>query len=188
MSGNLATLAKSFCTSVVVGCDCISRLSFPNTQRIVDDMVLALARCKRPKLAIMLDAVLGKRSDPDLAPPTFCSFEDMGSEASAALKRYVATSKLHSEGADNRDLFPPGRIIHLRPFAAAGKRGQDPKNDVWDAVWANGEQLIAEGLLLSFDMMRHHRIPCLQEALQSAIADEAVATGKKGSIHKDEAV
>ena len=185
ISGNLATLAKGFCTSVVVGCDCISRLSFPTTQRIVDDMVLALARCKRPKLAVLLDAILGRRSDPETSPPTFCSFEDMGAEASAALKRYVATSKLHSEGADTRDLFPPGRIIHLRPFAAAGKRGQDPKNDVWDAVWANGEQLIAEGVILSFDMMRHHRMPTLQEALQSALAGEAVATRKKETIQED---
>lgn len=188
LSPNLAALAKGFCTSVVVGCDCITRLSFPTTQRIVDDMVLALARCKRPKLAVLLDVLLGRRKDPESTPPTFCSFEDMGAEASAALKRYVATSKLHSEAADTQELFPPGRIIHLRPFAAAGKAGLKPENDVWDAVWASGEQLIGEGVLLSFDMMRHHRIPCLQDALRSAIAGEAVATAKKGIAEEDEAV
>ena len=37
-------VAQCFCTSVVVGKDLISRLSFHNTKRLVDEMVTALAR------------------------------------------------------------------------------------------------------------------------------------------------
>lgn len=142
MSAPLCRLSRQFCTSVVVGADAISRLAIPTTQRTVDDMVLALARCKRPKLAVFMDALLGRRKDPATAPPTFCAFEDVGPEALAALRKYVATSKLHSAGLDDRQLFPPGRIIHLRAFAASGKK-KGPEAEVWDAVWvgAQGECL-----------------------------------------------
>jgi sn1-specific diacylglycerol lipase len=176
ISPALATVSTQFCTSVVVGCDAITRVSFPNTQRIVDDMVLALARCKRPKLAIISDVIVGRRKNPETTPPTFCAFEDIGPEAQQALKKYVASSKLHSKDADKRELFPPGKIIHLRPFAAAGEKGKSLKNDVWDAVWVDGQDLIEEGVLLTFNMLRHHRMPTLHIALESAIKDEAIQT------------
>jgi Lipase (class 3) len=176
ISPSLADVAKQFCTSVVVGCDAITRVSFPNTQRVVDDMVLALARCKRPKLAILMDAIVGRRKNPETTPPTFCAFDDIGPEAQSALKKYVASSKLHAKDADKRELYPPGKIIHLRPFAATGEKGKSVKNDVWDAVWVSGEDLIAEGLILTLNMLRHHRVPALQAALGSAIRDEAVHT------------
>jgi len=178
VSPALAEVSKKFCTSVVVGSDAITRVSVVNAQKIVDDMVLALARCKRPKLAILTDAVVGRRKYPETTPPTFCAFEDIGPEAQEALKKYVATSKLHSKNADKRELFPPGKIIHLRSFAAAGEKGKSVKNDVWDAVWVSGEDLMAEGLILNFDMLRHHRIPVLQTAVRSALRDEAVDTMK----------
>jgi hypothetical protein len=176
VSPALAEVSKQFCTSVVVGCDAITRVSLPNTKKIVDDMVLALARCKRPKLAIFTDAIFGRRKYPETTPPTFCAFEDIGPEAQEALKKYVESSKLHSKDADKRELYPPGNIIHLRPFAAAGDKGKKVKHDVWDAVWVSGEDLIAEGLILTFNMLHHHRIPTLQVALRSALRDEAVGT------------
>ncbi|KAL4537144.1 hypothetical protein Ndes2526B_g04945 [Nannochloris sp. 'desiccata'] len=186
ISPALAEVSKQFCTSVVVGCDAITRTSFPNTQRIVDDMVLALARCKRPKLAILTDAILRRRKNPDTTPPTFCAFDDIGPEAQEALKKYVASSKLHSKDADKRDVYPPGKIIHLRPFAAAGEKGKTGKNDVWDAVWVSGEDLMAEGLILAFNMLHHHRMPTLQAALGSALRDEAVNTMRPDFIFESQ--
>lgn len=186
MSINLARLARRFCTSVVVGADAISRVSFPNAQRVVDDMVLALARCKRPKLAIMWDVMAKRRKDPATAPPTFCAFEDVGPEAEAALRRYVATSRLHAASADSEELYPPGRVIHLRPFAAAGAAGRRPANDVWDAVWTTGEDIVGEGLLLTMQMMAHHRVLTMQAALRSAIAGEAAATAGEPGGADDE--
>ncbi|KFM25325.1 hypothetical protein F751_0863 [Auxenochlorella protothecoides] len=47
MSWNLAQLTRRFCTSIVVGKDVISRMSFNALKRTVDEMVICLARyCK----------------------------------------------------------------------------------------------------------------------------------------------
>lgn len=111
-------------------------------------MVLALARCKRAKLKVAADVLLGRREDPATAPPTFCGFDNIGAEGVAVLEkcgavrspartdsppripasrpsaplrcycRYCATSKLHAESADLRDNFPAGRVMQLRPFEA----------------------------------------------------------------------
>lgn len=58
--------------------------------------------------------------------------------------RYCATSKLHAASTDARDLFPPGRIMHLRPYEAALPPGMDPAGraadalpEVWDAAWVS---------------------------------------------------
>lgn len=45
LSWELSRIAQRFCTAVVVGKDVISRLSFNNLKRSVDEMVVALARC-----------------------------------------------------------------------------------------------------------------------------------------------
>ena len=136
LSAPLARISREFCTSVVVGTDAISRLGIPTMQRLIDDMVLALARCKRPKLAVLTDLMLGRRADPATAPPTFCAFEDIGPEAKAALQKYVATSKLHAAEVDMTELYPPGEVIFLRPFANADpKKRADDEAEVWDAVW-----------------------------------------------------
>ena len=183
ISSPLAQLSQKFCTSVVTGCDAITRLSFPNTQRVVDDMVLALARCKRPKLAILGDIVIGRRRNPDSTPPTFCTFEDIGPEAQAALKKYVATSKLHAANADGRELLPPGKVIHLRPFAAPDElaKRKGSMGEVWDAVWGCSEDILAEGIILNKAMLRHHRLPTTDMALQSALDGEAAALVKSSA-------
>ncbi len=196
LSANLAEISEQFCISIMVGCDAITRLSFSNTQRVVDEMVLALARCKRPKLAILLDVLVGRRKDLDKAPPTFCSFEDVGPEAQAVLKKYVATSKLHDVGADAQELYPPGRILHLRPFSAHQpkkaasatmakkmmKSRAKPGDDVWDAVWTTKEKINGEGMLLNLSMTKHHRVQTLEEAFVSAIAGEAQESGKNDEL------
>lgn len=87
LSAPLAAAARPFCTSVVVGRDAISRLGLAGVQRVVDDMVLALARCRRAKLRVAADAVAGRRADPATAPPTFCALEDLGDEALAVLEK-----------------------------------------------------------------------------------------------------
>lgn len=44
MSWNLSVTSRRFCTSLVVGKDAISRLSFNTVKRMVDEMVVCLAR------------------------------------------------------------------------------------------------------------------------------------------------
>lgn len=121
-----------------MGYDAISRISIRNIKGVIDEMVLALGRCKRPKLFILMDIILGRRRDPTSCPPTFCTFEDIDEEARAALQKYVSTSQLYSLGMDNHRMFPPGKLAFLRPFPPFG---DDQKNIQysWDAVWIRKE-------------------------------------------------
>lgn len=59
------------------------------------------------------------------------------------------------------DMFPPGRVIFVRPLKTlVGRRGGErgPKRLVkgWDSVWISPEELIAEGILISGKVYRFH--------------------------------
>ncbi|KDD75293.1 hypothetical protein H632_c761p0, partial [Helicosporidium sp. ATCC 50920] len=158
MSWNLSRIAASFCTSVVVGKDVISRLSLNNLKRIVDEMVLALARCRRPKLLVMFDHLLKRRGGNRVAPRTFCDLGDIPDEAVLALHQYHRLSYLHT--ADQPEMYPPGRIIFMRPF----KNAADTE---WDAVWVDAATLMGEGILLAPSMLSNHRMFNLADAFAS---------------------
>lgn len=145
MGANLSNLSESFCTSVIVGHDLISRLSLVTMEKVVDDMVLALGRCKRQKLFIFGDILFGRRKDPATIPPTFCSFEDISEEASEVLQEYVNTSALHRNSKEQRNLFPPGKLIYLRAFVETD--GQE----TWDAIWIDkkGASIISNIFLVN---------------------------------------
>ena len=49
-SANLSAAMKPFCTSVIVSKDAISRMSLKNISGMIDEMLIALARCKQPTL------------------------------------------------------------------------------------------------------------------------------------------
>lgn len=158
----LSQLSRRFCTSIVVGFDAISRLSLLSTKRIVDDMVFALGRAKRPKLSILFDKILGRHQDASSSQATFLRFEDIPSEVREVIGGYIHTSQLHKKGTDYRPLFPPGELIFLRPYLK-------DKTEAWDAVWIQGEDLMDEGILLSRAMMKHHLLMNVRNALDSAI-------------------
>ncbi|GAB4819117.1 hypothetical protein N2152v2_006163 [Parachlorella kessleri] len=166
LSWNLSRLAQRFCTSIVVGKDVISRLSFATSKRLVDEMVTCLARCKRPKLLVLADLLLKRRASADSSPATFCDYEHISDEAVRALEGYHKTSLLHA--GEQVDMFPPGRLVFLRPF-----KGAKAKQTVWDAVWVDAPALMGEGILVSPSMMSHHRVFILADALRSAMAGEA---------------
>ena len=50
VSANLSAAMKPFCTSVIVSKDAISRMSLKNISGMIDEMLIALARCKQPTL------------------------------------------------------------------------------------------------------------------------------------------
>jgi hypothetical protein len=60
-------------------------------------MVVALARCTRPKLKILFDMALGRRKAAETTPPTFCAFEQVGPEALALVERCVGARRLWGE-------------------------------------------------------------------------------------------
>ena len=83
-------------------------------------------------------------------------------------RSYLHASRLHASSADATEMYPPGRLLYLRPF-----KGAAPKQTVWDAVWVDPRVLMGEGILLSPSMMAHHRMFVVREAFESALAREA---------------
>ncbi len=106
MDPRLSEISKTFCTSVVVGMDLISRLSTRNMSALIDDLVLTLGRCKRPKLSIFFDAVFGRRKDPLTTISTYYTPEDMSGEVQKILLEYLKTSTVHKD-IKHAQLFPP---------------------------------------------------------------------------------
>jgi len=137
LSPELSNIAQSFCTSIVVGYDVVSRLSLKTVQDLVDDMVSALCRCRRPKLSILIDHLLGRRRDPSSAPKTFASFESLGSDIQQILKQYLAKSQLHQKDLDSKPLCPAGNVVFMRPFTA--ERQGDESEEYWDAVYIESD-------------------------------------------------
>eukprot|EP00889_Picochlorum_renovo_P004041 jgi/Picre1/31071/NNA_006426.t1 len=97
ISPELSTLARDFVTSIVVGYDAISRLSILGVKNLIDDIVLSLCRCKRPKLKIVWDLILGLRKDPQTAPETYCSIDDIDEEVKATLHKYMTHAQLQQK-------------------------------------------------------------------------------------------
>ena len=57
-------------------------------------------------------------------------------------------------------MYPPGRIIFIRPLKQlVGRRqraGPRRLEKGWDAVWVTPKELIAEGILISGKVMLHN--------------------------------
>ena len=53
VSADLSAAMKPFCTSVIMSKDAVSRLSMPNISGLIDEMLIALARCKQPTLKVI---------------------------------------------------------------------------------------------------------------------------------------
>uniref|UniRef100_A0A1D2A505 sn-1-specific diacylglycerol lipase n=1 Tax=Auxenochlorella protothecoides TaxID=3075 RepID=A0A1D2A505_AUXPR len=164
MSWNLSVISRRFCTSLVVGKDAISRLSFNTVKRMVDEMVVCLARCRRPKLVVLSDLILRRRGGNRIPPLTLCDMDEIPEDTLAILERYFRTSL--SQGGSQPEMYPPGSVMFLRPF----KSGRKKTPVQWDAVWINAADLMGEGLHISPAMMLHHRLYNLTEAFESFFA------------------
>lgn len=184
---NLRKDSETFCTSVVCGQDAISRMSIGTMKRLIDDMMLALASCKRPKLSILLDSMAGRYSNSDAATHIFNRLDEIEPYIIDILVQYLQKSKMHRESVDDQPMYPPGNIVFLRPY---GDMSQS-SSITWDAVWicAHGTlsgncsyssicfdsqfgffaDLIDEGILLSKATFRHHQLVHTLEALHHAV-------------------
>lgn len=125
--------SQSFCTSVVCGQDAISRMSIGTMKRLIDDMMFALASCKRPKLSVLLDSVIGRYSNTSASSHIFNRFEDIEPYIIDVLLQYLRESKIHQENVDEQAMYPPGKIVFLRPYGDLS----ESKSLTWDAVWVN---------------------------------------------------
>ena len=148
ISPELSELARDFCTSIIVGYDAISRLSLQTVQELVDDMVSSLCRCKRPKLTILIDHLLGRRKHPSMAPKTFGKFESLSPEIKAILEQYLAQSQLHQEKLEETPLCPGGTVILMRPYYVRTDTVRQCRKDkksfeeIWDAVYIDSDGAI----------------------------------------------
>ena len=164
ISPELSTLSKDFCISIVVGYDAISRLSILGVKNLIDDIVLSLCRCKRPKLKIVWDLILGLRKDPQTAPETYCSIDDIDEEVKNILHKYLTHAQLHTEDLDTQMLCPAGTTVFLRPYM------MEDGTEEWDAVYADPTDIVNEGIIVSKRAMTHHRLVELQNAISSAMS------------------
>ncbi|KAK9825001.1 hypothetical protein WJX81_007702 [Elliptochloris bilobata] len=159
----LARTMASFCTSIAVGKDAVPRASLHTASRLQDEIVEALARGRRCK-ARVLAANLSSAGRRALArdPSAFCAFADVPPEARGHLHRFLR-AKARAREQLGAPMFPPGRVAFLRRLKARSGGAAD-----WDAVWIGNEDLAAEGLLISSNMLHHHRTATIQQALEAA--------------------
>ena len=123
--------SEKYCTSIVCGQDAISRMSIGTMRRLVDDMMFGLASCKRPKLSVLLDSFMGRYVNTSAAGHVFDRFEDIEPYIMQILLKYLEKSKIHQKNVDDRTMYPPGKIIFLRPYGGL----EQSKHVAWDAVW-----------------------------------------------------
>ncbi|PRW33020.1 ubiquitin-like modifier-activating enzyme ATG7 isoform X1 [Chlorella sorokiniana] len=116
VSANLSHALQDFVTSVVVGKDGISRLGTVTFENLLDQMVLALARSRLPKLSVLLrlrSKHLRRRPPGELFRP----LDDIPAEALAIVRQYY-----ESKCTFDRlrvPMFPPGRVMLLRRLKPA---------------------------------------------------------------------
>ena len=138
---NFRSFSEQFCTSVVCGQDAISRMSIRTMKRVIDDMMFALASCKRPKLSILLDSFIGRYVNGSAASRVFEKFDELKTDVIEVLLEYLQKSKFHQENVDDRPMYPPGNIIFLRPFGDI----TGPREASWDAVWLKAKGMCHGG-------------------------------------------
>lgn len=169
--GGLATAelcigAAEWCTSVVCGKEMIPRLTLTTFERTRDEIVYCAARCRRSKVSLMLGWLTGRIwKDEEL----FYRPEDLPDEPQAWLESYresLAATAARREYVKLAGQFgPPGRVLYLKPTGrkAVSKNpgvgwlglGNTVVRD-YRGVWADGEVLIDQGLVLSGRMMLDH--------------------------------
>ncbi len=47
------------------------------------------------------------------------------------------------------DMFPPGRIVFIRPLKQLDEQGRKKGPKQWDTVWVQPTEIISEGILVS---------------------------------------
>ncbi|WPT17945.1 Sn1-specific diacylglycerol lipase alpha [Picochlorum sp. SENEW3] len=155
-------ISESFCTSIVVGQDAISRMSIQTMKRAIDDMMHMLSS----QLSILLDTLIGRYVNASAAPHVFKPFESIDPDVKEVLQQYLAKAQLHQKDVDTRPMYPPGRIIFLRPY---GNLTKNSKDITWDAVWIHAQDLMDEGILVSKRALSHHLLGQGMVALEKAL-------------------
>ncbi|KAK9811146.1 hypothetical protein WJX73_006499 [Symbiochloris irregularis] len=168
VSRSLLKIMEEWTISVVCGKDAVPRASVNNLSRLMDEMITALARCKHHKLRLLAGRWWRKGNRP---PPEhlFCSYGAIPEECRALLLRYFQSREVKGKAID---MFPPGRVIFVRPIKQVDEHGRKKGRRLWDTVWVQPTELIAEGILVSPRMLTDHLIEStVMMALEVAITN-----------------
>ena len=166
MSKNLSRAMAPFCTTVAVGKDAVPRATVATMARLMDELISSLARCKQPKVRVLF--LPWWRRHKQKFKDLFYCYTEIPKEAAAVLVQYYESRRQLGQPVG---MFPPGKVIFLRPIKIKFSRE-------WDAVWIAPEDLIGEGILVSRTMLKDHLCSTASEALQKAIErQESVENG-----------
>jgi len=180
VSKAVAHAMSPFTTSVVVGKDAVSRMSVATLARLMDEMVVALARCKQLKLKVTF-APWWRRNKQKFNE-FFYDYNEIPEEALEIVRGYYESrARL---GAPVK-LYPPGRLVFLRPHHQHKSNNKSSKR-VWDAVWIAPEDIIAEGVLVSRRMFKDHLCSKVKEALTAATNKMKRGRGREGGGEEEE--
>jgi hypothetical protein len=89
----LLAYTRSFVTSVVAGKDCVPRSGTLALNRLVDEMVVSLARCRAPKLKVLLGRWWRRASRPS-ASELFYDYEHLPEESREFVRRYLVAEEI----------------------------------------------------------------------------------------------
>ena len=167
----LAAAADDFCTSVAVGKDVIPRLSLAALDKLLDGVVVALARAARSGPATLASLACRHRFKPGWDEDLFMDADALPEAAAAALPAFRAAPSATPRG---RTLEPLGRLLFVRRvkgrLPAATDAGGRELREAFDAVWAPRGALLAEGVLVSKRAVTDHFVSTLLVALEAAAA------------------
>ncbi|KAK9821582.1 hypothetical protein WJX81_008445 [Elliptochloris bilobata] len=168
VSKGLQPAMAGWCTSVVAGKDAVPRASTNNLRRLMDEMITALARSRYHKLRVLLGGWWRKENRPP-SDRLFRPYKELPPEARDFLVKYYRSVERRQKDIA---MYPPGRVVFLRPLKMPKKRGPVRRIEKrWDAVWVTPEQLMAEGILISKKMLEDHLIQStVLDAMRDALA------------------
>ncbi|KAK9839733.1 hypothetical protein WJX84_000415 [Apatococcus fuscideae] len=163
VSRELSEAMRPFTTSVAVGKDGVPRLSLKNLGRMLDELITALARCRKPATFIMLNYRRYKHHK--RSGTLFLPEDEVPEEALAYLRRYRDSTDSNPllKGEALINMYPPGRMIYVRRIKYA-----EANRHYFDAVYIEPWEIIEEGVLISKHMSSDHYTDCLLDALCGA--------------------
>ncbi|BDA42995.1 probable Sn1-specific diacylglycerol lipase alpha [Coccomyxa sp. Obi] len=170
VSPNLSAILGDFCCGIAVAKDGVPRLSLKNLDRLLDEMIVALARSNMHTLRILLGALLSSKYRRRKRLRKLFRAPD---EVPAEALKFLCEFRRHSAQADPekfRDMLPPGRMIFARRLKrlVKRKRRREKWDVTWDAVYIEPEEIVREGILVSRKLLEDHRLNHLNEALKRA--------------------
>eukprot|EP00126_Sphaerothecum_destruens_P015843 Sdes_comp9908_c0_seq1m1449 len=171
---NACKFIKSFVTSIVIGKDVVPRLSVYSLHKLRDDMVDAIANCKRSKWEIISGGFLCFHRDTDFF---YGRGEQRSSESMMLLENYKQSRMIEREPAVR--LYCGGKVVHIVKLYS-DKRLFMTESKIYQGVWAMNEEFqeILVSPLMFLDHLPDNVLHVLEEVADS-LRKESLNPGKR---------